>query len=116
MRRKFTLVPLLVLTLLASGPALAIEQVPNVTAEFLLGPNITGRKWAVAPTVRSDGIIWIFTVKSSYGDFQVNGLRRMKERMQELRALETLEKCRDQGLRRAPLSAQAWRPSASAGT
>ena len=42
--------------------------------------------------MRNDGIIWIFTVKSSYGDFQVNGLSRMKERMQELRALETLEK------------------------
>jgi hypothetical protein len=89
---KFAILPVLVLTLLTAAPAHAVEQVPEVSAESLLGPNITGRKWAIAPGVRSDGIIWIFTVKTSYGDFQVNGLRRMKERMQELRALERLER------------------------
>ena len=94
MRHKsdFVILSALLLTLLVAAPAAAIETVPEISAQSLLGPDLTGRKWAVAPTVRSDGIIWIFTVKSSYGDFQVNGLRRMKERMQELRGLETLEK------------------------
>ena len=88
----FAILPALLLALLGSVPAYALEPGADASAESLLGPNITGRKWAVAPAVRNDGIIWIFTVKSSYGDFQVNGLHRMQDRLQELRALEVLEK------------------------
>jgi hypothetical protein len=42
--------------------------------------------------VQSDGFVWVFTVNTSYGAFQVNGLRRMKDRAQELCALALLEK------------------------
>lgn len=94
MRRnsRFAIASACLFTLLTCVPAVAIEQVPEVSAESLLGPDIKGQKWAVAPAVRNDGIIWIFTVKTSYGDFQVNGLHRMRDRLQELRALELLEK------------------------
>ena len=91
-KSRFTILPALLLALLGAAPVSALEPGAEASAESLLGPNITGRKWSVAPIVRNDGIIWIFTVKSAYGDFQVNGLRRMQDRLQELRALESLEK------------------------
>lgn len=91
-KSRFAILPALLLAFLGAAPAHALELGAEASAESLLGPNITGRKWAVQPIVRNDGIIWIFTVKTSYGDFQVNGLHRMQDRLQELRALETLEK------------------------
>lgn len=81
----------LIATLLA-GPAAAIEQAPRASASALLGANAQGDNWTVGQTVQSDGFVWIFTVNTSYGAFQVNGLRRMKDRAQELRALALLEK------------------------
>jgi hypothetical protein len=94
MRRalKFAITSGLLVTLPFSAPAGAIELAPQVSAESLLGADVTGDSWTVAPLVRSDGAAWVFTVKTSYGDFQVNGLHRMRDRMQELRALKVLEK------------------------
>ena len=91
-KSRFIMLPAILLSLLSSPPAHALEPGAQASAVSLLGPNITGRKWAVVPLVQNDGIIWIFTVKTSYGDFQVNGLHRMQDRLQELRALESLEK------------------------
>jgi hypothetical protein len=70
----------------------ATETAPDVTAASLLGDEVKGENWEVASAVHSDGFLRIFSVKTSYGDFQVNGVRRMKERLQELRALGVLEK------------------------
>ena len=80
------------MVLLAGGPALAIEQAPRTSAASVLGADAQGENWTVGPVVQSDGFVWIFTVNTSYGAFQVNGLRRMKDRAQELRALSALEK------------------------
>ena len=77
---------------LVSTPASAIELAPDANATSLLGADVQGDNWTVAPLVHSDGFVWIFSVKTPYGDFQVNGLRRMKDRVQELRALQLLEK------------------------
>jgi len=93
MRRaaKFAFASTLAVSLLAR-PASAIEQAPRASAASLLGADAQGENWTVGPAVQSDGFVWIFTVNTSYGAFQVNGLRRMKDRAQELRALALLEK------------------------
>ena len=69
----------------------AAEQPPETTAASVLGADTKGENWTVAPTVRSDGFVRLFAVTTPYGDFQVNGHRRMNERLQELRALKVLE-------------------------
>lgn len=68
------------------------EPAPEMEAKAVLGANVKGDNWTVAPTVRSDGFVRLFAVELPYGDFQVNGQRRMDERLQELRALQALEK------------------------
>lgn len=70
----------------------ATQPAPQASAATLLGADAKGDNWTVDPVVKSDGFLWIFAVKTPYGDFQVNGLRRMKERAAELRALAALEK------------------------
>lgn len=76
----------------ASGTARAAEAGSETSAELLLGQDAAGGNWTVAPAVRSDGFLRLFDVKTPYGDFQVNGWRRMNERLQEFRALQTLER------------------------
>jgi len=83
----------LVATLAAfTMPVQAAEPAPETEAKAVLGANVKGDNWTVAPTVRSDGFVRLFAVESPYGDFQVNGQRRMDERLQELRAIQALEK------------------------
>jgi hypothetical protein len=89
---KFAIASGFVVALLASAPGGATEQPPQASAESLLGADVQGENWTVAPVVPSDGYLWIFAVKTPYGDFHVNGQHRMKERLQELRALGLLEK------------------------
>jgi hypothetical protein len=69
----------------------AAEPPPETTAASALGAEVKGANWTVAPTVRSDGFVRLYAVETPYGDFQVNGHRRMSERLQELRALKLLE-------------------------
>lgn len=71
--------------------AAATEPGPTASADALLGTDAKGDNWTVNPTVNSDGFVRIFAVTSPYGDFNVNGQRRMTQRLQELRALKTLE-------------------------
>jgi len=77
-----------------AAPALA-EPAPELSANALLGDNVKGANWTVAETVRSDGFVRLYAVETPYGNFQVNGQRRMDERLQELRALQALEKMSD---------------------
>lgn len=75
----------------AASTALAEAPKPMSAAQ-LLGADVKGPNWAVAEIVRSDGFVRLFTVETPYGSFQVNGHRRMEQRLNELRALATLEK------------------------
>ncbi|MBP6014597.1 MAG: hypothetical protein KBA31_20380 [Alphaproteobacteria bacterium] len=78
--------------LLALAPAASAAEVPaGAVATALLGDQAKGPNWTVAPEVRSDGFVRLYSVATPYGDFQVNGQRRMDERLQELRALKQLE-------------------------
>lgn len=91
MRGASKIATVLIAATLAGGPATALEQAPRSDAAALLGADAQGDNWTASPVVQSDGFVWIFTVNTSYGAFQVNGLRRMKDRAQELRALALLE-------------------------
>jgi len=71
--------------------ARAAEPAPETSAKSVLGADAKGENWTVAPAVRSDGFVRLYAVETPYGDFQVNGHRRMSERLQELRALKALE-------------------------
>lgn len=83
---------MLAVILCAAAPVSALEQAPRSDATRLLGADAQGDNWTVGQAVLSDGFVWIFSVNTSYGAFQVNGLRRMKDRAQELRALALLQK------------------------
>lgn len=76
---------------LATSLLHAAEPPPEMTAASTLGTDAKGANWTVAPTVRSDGFVRLYAVETPYGEFQVNGHRRMSERLQELRALKMLE-------------------------
>lgn len=76
---------------LATSLLHAAEPSPEMTAASILGTDVKGANWTVAPTVRGDGFVRLYAVETPYGEFQVNGHRRMSERLQELRALKILE-------------------------
>lgn len=74
------------------SPVWAAEPAPELAASALLGADVKGANWDVAPAVKGDGLLREFAVTSPYGDFAVHGLLRMNDRLQELRALQVLEK------------------------
>lgn len=67
------------------------EKAPTASAAAILGADVKGDNYTVAETVKTDGFVRIFSVSSKYGDFQVNGENRMRQRVQELKALHALE-------------------------
>lgn len=74
-------------------PAQARTETPkDHKAVLLLGQAVTGPNWTADPDVGTDGMFHQFTLKTPYGDLDVQGRRRLNERFQELRALEALEK------------------------
>jgi hypothetical protein len=77
--------------LVAALAATSTENAPEVMATTVLGQDAKGPNWTVAPAVKSDGFVRLYGVETPYGNFQVNGHRRMQERLQELRALSVLE-------------------------
>ncbi len=79
------------LFVLAAAPAFAETPAP-MSAATILGTDVKGPNWTVAESVRSDGFVRLYTVETPYGSFQVNGQRRMEQRLNELRALSALEK------------------------
>jgi hypothetical protein len=53
---------------------------------------MTGENYTVKPVARSDGIMRIFEVDTSYGPFQFDGVEFTWMRLRELRAVAVLEK------------------------
>ena len=82
--------------LLSSGGAfapLAAFEIPQErNAATYLGALTQGNNYHVAAKVRSDGNMFIFIVDTKYGKFQVDGIELTKVFIQELRALDALEK------------------------
>jgi hypothetical protein len=61
-------------------------------AQFFLGPTVIGSNYKVRPVVRSDGMMRIFDVDTSYGQFQFAGVEFTKMRLRELDAAAALDK------------------------
>jgi hypothetical protein len=80
----------LLLVVSAAG-AVAPEKPAELSAATLLGASVKGPNWTVKEAVHSDGFVRLYAVETPYGAFQVNGQRRMSERLTELEALHKLE-------------------------
>jgi hypothetical protein len=76
----------------AFAPLAAFETPQERSAATYLGAFTEGNNYHVAARVRSDGNMLIFTVNTKYGKFQVDGVELTKVFIQELRALDALEK------------------------
>ncbi|WP_210208515.1 hypothetical protein, partial [Rhodoplanes roseus] len=61
------------------------------SATALLGGKARGSNFRVDETVRSDGFLQLFSLSTSYGQFQVEGRELLTVRLDELRAVALLE-------------------------
>lgn len=78
------------LTFLGLGSALAFETPPTVDATSVLGAQASGPNYRVDREVRSDGLLRLFVLKTTYGTFEIAGEGLMRERIGELSALRKL--------------------------
>jgi hypothetical protein len=72
--------------------AAQIENPPTKSAATLVGGQIRGANYEIDDTVRSDGFLYIFSLNTTYGRYQVEGLDLLKIRLHELGAVAALEK------------------------
>src|SRR5215831_2114892 len=75
-----------------SSEAVALELPKPELAEKYLGKASVGANYTVKPVVRSDGVMRIFDVDTSYGKFAFDGVEFTKLRLHELDAVAALEK------------------------
>ncbi len=76
----------------ALSPLAALETPQNGNAATYLGSLAQGNNYQVETNVRSDGFMRIFIFNTSYGRYQVNGIALAKVFIQDLRALDALDK------------------------
>src|SRR5262245_37820740 len=88
--RVFSLIIIAPLAGLAA--AAAIEAPKPQPAQKYLGAKVSGPNYTVKPTVRSDGVMRIFEVDTSYGKFTFDGVEFAKLRLHELEAAAAIEK------------------------
>ena len=85
--------PLIIIAPLAGLAAAAVIEAPKPqTAQKYLGAKVSGPNYTVKPTVRSDGVMRIFEVDTSYGKFTFDGVEFTKLRLHELEAAAAIEK------------------------
>jgi hypothetical protein len=85
--------PLITIAPLAGLAAAAVIEAPKPqTAQKYLGAKVSGPNYTVKPTVRSDGVMRIFEVDTSYGKFTFDGVEFTKLRLHELEAAAAIEK------------------------
>jgi hypothetical protein len=73
-------------------PSMALEIPKDGDAATYLGALSQGSNYQVDANVRGDGFMRIFLINTNYGRYQVNGVELTKVFIQELRALDALEK------------------------
>ena len=67
--------PLIIIAPLAGLAAAAVIEAPKAqTAQKYLGAKVSGPNYTVKPAVRSDGVMRIFEVDTSYGKFTFDGV------------------------------------------
>jgi hypothetical protein len=90
------IIPMLVAAALSaiamSSTVVALEAPKPKAAQIFLGTAATGSNYNVKPVVRSDGVMRIFDVDTSYGKFAFDGVEFAKLRLHELDAVAALEK------------------------
>jgi hypothetical protein len=87
------LLPLVIAgSLLGAATAAALEAPKPQPAQKYLGAATSGSNYTVRPTVRSDGVMRIFDVDTSYGKFTFDGVEFTKLRLHELEAAAAIEK------------------------
>jgi hypothetical protein len=79
-------------SLLGAATAAALEAPKPQPAQKYLGAATSGSNYTVRPTVRSDGVMRIFDVDTSYGKFTFDGVEFTKLRLHELEAAAAIEK------------------------
>ncbi len=85
--------PLIIIMPLAGLAAAAVIEAPKPQpAQKYLGAKVRGSNYTVKPTVRSDGVMRIFEVDTSYGKFTFDGVEFAKLRLHELEAAAAIEK------------------------
>lgn len=70
----------------------ALEAPPTADAATVLGSQSRGSNYQITAPVASDGLLQIFTVDSTYGQFTVGGRQLLNRRLGELAAMAALEK------------------------
>ena len=75
-----------------SSAVLALELPKPEPVQKYLGTAASGPNYTVKPLVRSDGVMRIFDVDTSYGKYAFDGVEFAKLRLHELDAVAALEK------------------------
>jgi hypothetical protein len=68
-----------------------IEEPSTVSAAAILGSPLRGPNYEIANAVRSDGFLYIFSLNTNYGRYQIEGRDMLKMRLRELGAIAALE-------------------------
>src|SRR6185437_15166179 len=85
--------PLIIIAPLVGLAAAAVIEMPKAqTAQKYLAAKVSGPNYTVKPTVRSDGVMRIFEVDTTYGKFTFDGVEFTKLRLHELEAAAAIEK------------------------
>jgi hypothetical protein len=75
-----------------SAVAAQIEDPPTTSAATIMGGQVRGTNYEIDDTVRDDGFLYIFSLNTTYGRYQIEGLDLLKLRLHELGAVAALEK------------------------
>jgi len=72
--------------------AAEIEDPSTTSAAAVLGTERRGANYEIEDAVRSDGFLYIFSLNTTYGRYQVEGRDMLKLRLRELGAVAALER------------------------
>jgi hypothetical protein len=71
--------------------AAQIEEPATTQATAILGSQLHGPNYEIGNAVRSDGFLYIFSLNTIYGSYQIEGRDMLQIRLRELSAIATLE-------------------------
>jgi hypothetical protein len=91
-KMRALLLPAVLVALPAPLLADTVERPPTFAAEKIRGIKATGSNYTIKNPVRSDGLFRIYVLATTYGEFTVQGDQMVRMRINELAALEELEK------------------------
>jgi hypothetical protein len=92
LRGGLVVLVLIAVSLSLASVATALELPKPEPVQKYLGAAATGSNYKVKPVVRSDGVMRIFDVDTSYGNFAFDGVEFTKLRLHELDAAAAIEK------------------------